>query len=61
MLPPEKLFRSLLKKGRGTERFNCRFQLQKRRQLFIRMHNKASSVLALCGGNPKLSVRVIGT
>jgi hypothetical protein len=33
--PPEKLFRSLLQKGKSTERLNCRFDFHKRSQLFI--------------------------
>ena len=32
---------------------NCGFKFEKGRQLLICMHNKASSVLALSGHNPK--------
>ena len=31
---------------------NCGFEFEKGRQLLICMHNKASSVAALCGNNP---------
>ena len=31
---------------------NCRFQFHKRSQLFIRMHNKTLSVIAMCVRNP---------
>ena len=34
---------------------NCGFEFEKRSQLFICVHNKASRVLTLCGHNPKLS------
>jgi hypothetical protein len=34
---------------------NCRFQFQKSRQLFIRTHNEALSVAAMCVGNPDRS------
>jgi hypothetical protein len=37
------------------------FKFQKRSQLLIRTHNKASAVLTLCGHNPKLSAIVIRT
>ena len=37
------------------------FQFQKRRQLFIGVHNKASGGLMLCGDNPKLSPVAIRT
>jgi hypothetical protein len=40
---------------------NRRFQFHKRSQLFIRTHNKASNVLALCGHNPKSSALVMRT
>ena len=40
---------------------NCGFEFEKGRQLLICMHNKASSVAALCGHNPKLSALVIRT
>jgi hypothetical protein len=33
---------------------NRRFQFHKRSQLFIRTHNKASNILALCGHNSKI-------
>src|SRR5262245_58905441 len=35
------------------------FKFHKRPQLFIDTHNKASSVSAVCGGNPKLSALVV--
>jgi len=38
--------------------FHRRFESEKRRQLFIRTHNKAADVFALCGSNPKLSAFV---
>ena len=38
-------------------RSNHRFKFDKRGQLFLRVHNKASRVLTLCGHNPKLSGR----
>jgi len=47
MPPSEKLFRSLLKKGRGTEQLNRRFQFHKSRQLFISTHNETLSVIAV--------------
>jgi hypothetical protein len=50
--PPEKLFRSLLQKGRSTERLNCRFKLKKRGQLFICVHNETLSVAAMRVGDP---------
>jgi hypothetical protein len=40
---------------------NRGFEFEKGRQLLICMHNKASSVAALCGDNPKLSPLVIRT
>jgi hypothetical protein len=39
--------------------FNWGFDFEKGRQLLIRMHNKASSVAALCGHNPNWSAFVI--
>jgi hypothetical protein len=50
-----KLFRSLLQKGRSTERLNCRFQFHERRQLFIRVHNETLSVVAMRVCNPNRS------
>jgi hypothetical protein len=35
------------------------FPVQQTPSAFIRTHNEASGVLALCGGNPKLSAIVI--
>jgi hypothetical protein len=35
------------------------FRFQKRSQYFISVYNKTSSILALCGHNPKLSALVI--
>ena len=34
---------------------NRRFQFEKGRQLFIRTHNEAFSVVAMCVGNPDCS------
>ena len=42
-------------------RFNCGFEFEKGRQLLVCFHNKASSVLALCGHNPKLATFMIRT
>ncbi|PYJ11715.1 MAG: hypothetical protein DME93_09265, partial [Verrucomicrobia bacterium] len=53
--PPEKLFRSLLQKGRSTERLNCRFKFNKRAELFIRSHNETLSVVAVRVHNPDCS------
>ena len=39
---------------------NCGFEFEKGRQLFICMHNKASSVAALCGHNPNWSAFAMG-
>jgi hypothetical protein len=39
--------------------FNCGFEFEKGRQLLICMHNKASSVAALCGHNPNWSAFAI--
>ena len=41
--------------------FECEFEFEKGRQLLICFHNKASSVAALGGHNPKLSAPVIRT
>jgi hypothetical protein len=40
-------------------RLNCGFEFEKGRQLLICMHNKAPSVLALCGHNPNWSAFAI--
>jgi hypothetical protein len=53
--PPEKLFRSLLQKGKSTERLNCRFDFQKRGQLFILPHNETLAVAAVRISNPDRS------
>src|SRR6266480_3026386 len=39
--------------------FNCGFEFEKGRQLLNCMHNKASSVAALCGHNPNWSAFAI--
>jgi hypothetical protein len=38
---------------------NCGFEFEKGRQLLIRIYNKASSVLTLCGHNPNGSAFAI--
>jgi hypothetical protein len=37
----------------STGGYKALFAIPETRQLFIRTHNKASSVLTLCGHNPK--------
>ena len=57
MPPSEKLFRSLLKKGRGTEQLNRRFQFHKSRQQFIGAHNVTLSVIAVLHPQSRLFFR----
>ena len=60
MPPSEKLFRSLLKKGRGTEQLNRRFQFHKSRQLFIRTHHETLSVAMRVSNEDRSPVRIQG-
>jgi hypothetical protein len=39
---------------------NRRFQFDKRAELFVRVHNKALSVVAVCIGNPDRSPLIVG-
>jgi hypothetical protein len=46
---------SLTRQANSPPRANRRFEFQKRRQLFIRMHNETLSVAAMCVSNPDRS------
>jgi len=39
----------------STDGSNCRFEFDERSQLFIRTHNEALSVVAMCVSNPDRS------